>query len=151
MKKLFDDMSKEVEKTVKSYKTDFYKHDQGTLTKRGLGNYVWLLRKCGTELYPVNNTLAKGTYCNIAAHFHIEQDSIKKAFFIKGNSLQRIPVKKFESWLKENEEEYERVKIEIEEEEKEIPKIKIDEHNGLYNAIVRLFGEKEFKVLEYCF
>ncbi len=117
MKKLFDIMEKEVEKTVHSYKSDFYKHDKHTLLKNKPEEkeFFWGLRRCGTELYRKTFLQCKGSYTNVAAKYHLEQNDLIKVFKITVEKvgrkhiygkIQKITVKDLAAWIKNNEREF---------------------------------------------
>ncbi len=117
MKKLFDIMEKEVEKTVEHYKTDFYTHDKNILLKNTPEEkeFFWGLRRCGTELYRKNFLQCRGSYSNIAAKFHLEQKNLLKIFKITVEKvgrkhiygkIEKITAKDFEEYIRKSERDF---------------------------------------------
>jgi len=164
---LFLFMAKEVEKHVKHYKTDFYKHDQAYMLKKDHKEFFWAIRECGTELYPLNHLKAKDTFSNVLAKYHIEQNNIIKVFKITiakhgrkhvYGKIKEVTIADFKHWINNNEEDYLFVLAEIKEKDKPMrkelfSKKAVDKYRSkLYYLVNELYPElEEVSIIKFLF
>ena len=87
---LFEEMSKCVERTVKHYKNDFYKHDIEMITeclaRHGEMDFIWVCRECGTNLVRADRVCIKDTNDYTEAVYYLDD---KSARFYKLHSCSK--------------------------------------------------------------
>lgn len=88
--KIFSKIKTIVNKNVEYYKSDFFDYDLPNLQKVDQGRYIWIVRKCGTNLVNID-----GDLCVLDYYMNETGDGVKAYYIIDiaADTIKEIDVK----------------------------------------------------------